>query len=234
MKHPFQKKWGQHFLRDPNIIRKIIRCLKPNENDVILEIGPGYGALTDMLQGKVHHIHSVEIDPLLIKQLKEKQYTNVSLYKADILKWNPNMLPEDIKIIGNLPYYISSPILFRLLVLPSWKKMVLMFQKEVAERIISEPGKKSYGRLSVMCQAYCHVKIEFTVSRDVFRPKPEVDSTVLICTPKDEDLPEISPFSNFEEKYSTFDQIFALIEPVLSFKIISMKGSPNLVVFIYF
>ena len=195
--HPFRKKWGQNFLRDPNIIRNIINCLKPDKNDEILEIGPGDGSLTDELHGQVHHIHGVEIDPLLIKKLQAKQYGNVILYRDDILKWDLGILPEDIKIIGNLPYYISSPILFRLLMMSNWQKMVLMFQKEVAERIISEPGKKSYGRLSVMCQAYCNVNIEFIVSRDVFQPKPNVDSAVLTFTPIDDDLPEISSFSDF-------------------------------------
>ena len=127
----------------------------------------------------------------------EKAYSDVSLYWADILKWNFSILPDGIKIIGNLPYYISSPILFRLLRIPNWLKMVLMFQKEVAERIVSEPGKKSYGRISVMCQTYCHVKIEFIVSQDVFQPKPNVDSAVLSFTPRSDELPEISPFSDF-------------------------------------
>ena len=197
VKHPFRKKWGQNFLRDPNIIRKIIRCLNPDKNDVILEIGLGDGALTDKLYGHVHHIHGVEIDPLLIKRLKDKQYPNVSLYGADIVKWDFAILPDGIKIIGNLPYYISSPILFRLLRISNWLKMVLMFQKEVAERIVSEPGKKSYGRISVMCQTYCHVNIEFIVSQDVFHPKPNVDSAVLSLIPRSDELPEISPFSDF-------------------------------------
>ena len=197
MKHPFRKKWGQNFLRDPNITRKIISCLKLDKNDVILEIGPGDGALTDKMHEQVHHINTVEIDPLLITHLTEKAYSNVSLYEADFLKWDFSILPDGIKIIGNLPYYISSPILFRLLRIPNWLKMVLMFQKEVAERIVSEPGKKSYGRISVMCQAYCHVNIEFIVSQDVFQPKPDVDSAVLSFTPRSDELPEMSPFSDF-------------------------------------
>ena len=197
MTHSFKKKWSQNFLRDPNVIRKIINCLKPEKNDEILEIGLGDGALTDQLYTQVHHIHGVEIDPLLIKQLKGKQYANVSLYEEDILKWNMGILPEEIKIIGNLPYNISSPILFLLLVIPGWQKMVLMFQKELAERIVSEPGKKSYGRISVMCQVYCNVNIEFIVSRNVFQPKPDVDSAVLSFYPKDVDLPDPTQFSSF-------------------------------------
>ena len=197
MKHPFRKKWGQHFLRDPNLITKIINCLESNNNDIILEIGPGDGALTDQLYQQVHHIHAVEIDPLLIDHLMGKLYTNVSLYQADILEWNLNLLPDNIKIIGNLPYYISSHILFRLLDNQNWQKMVLMFQKEVAQRITSPPGNKSYGRLSIMCQVYTLVNIEFTVPRSVFLPKPDVDSAIVTFKPINENLPDIAPFSKF-------------------------------------
>ena len=196
-KHPFRKKWGQNFLKDPNVITKIIKCLEPNNKDMILEIGPGDGALTDQLYKKVHHIHGVEIDPYLIKHLTKKQYPNVSLYEADILEWDFGALSEDIKIIGNLPYYISSPILFRLLGIQNWKKMVLMFQKEVAQRIISQPGKKSYSRLSIICQVYTNVNIEFTIPRSVFYPKPNVDSTIVTFVPIENNLPEIGPFSEF-------------------------------------
>ena len=194
-KHPFRKKWGQNFLRDNNTITKIIDSLEPNKNDTILEIGPGDGALTDILSKMAGYIHAVEIDPLLIKYLREKQYPNVTIYKADILKWDISQLSEGAKIIGNLPYYISSPILFRLLEKNTWERMVLMFQKELAERIVSKEGNKSYGRISVMCQVFCNVNIEFTVSRNVFQPKPDVDSSVLSFYPKDGNLPDIISFS---------------------------------------
>jgi len=200
MNHPYRKKWGQNFLRDPNIITKIIDCLQIDNKDVILEIGPGDGALTDQLSEKAHHIHGVEIDPLLIKRLMEKQHNNVSLYEANILEWDFSILPENIKIVGNLPYYISSPILFRLLNIQNWQKMVLMFQKEVAQRIVSKPGKKTYGRLSIMCQVYTNVNIEFTVSQSVFYPKPNVDSSIVTFTPKKNDPPELGPFSEFIKK----------------------------------
>ena len=195
--HPFRKKWGQNFLRDPNIITKIIDSLEPDKNDDILEIGPGDGALTDILINRVGHIHTVEIDPLLIKHLKEKEYTNVAIHEGDILEWDISQLPKGVKIIGNLPYYISSPILFRFLEIKTWERMVLMFQKELAERIVSQEGSKSYGRISIMCQIYCDVQIEFTVSRNVFQPKPDVDSAVLSFYPKDVDLPNPNLFSTF-------------------------------------
>ena len=195
--HPFRKKWGQNFLRDPNTVSKNIDCLKPGKEDTILEIGPGDGALTDLLSTLVKEIHAVEIDLLLVKHLQEKQYLNVTVYREDILDWVMNRLPGNIKIIGNLPYYISSPILFKLLESNNWERMVLMFQKEVAQRIVSRLGNKSYGRLSVMCQVFCNVKIEFTVSKNVFHPKPEVDSAVTTFRPKEGSHPEITSFSKF-------------------------------------
>ena len=200
MKHPFRKKWGQNFLRDQNIITKIIDCLNLKINDNILEIGPGDGALTNHIVEKVHTFHSVEIDPYLIKNLNKKEYHNAIFHEADILKWDFNILPNNIKIIGNLPYNISSPILFRLLEVKNWKRMVLMFQKEVAQRIISHHKVKSYGRLSIMCQTYCHVNIKFIVPRNVFEPRPKVDSAVVIFKRKIGNLPEIEQFSMFIKK----------------------------------
>jgi len=195
--HPFRKKWGQNFLRDPNTITKIIGVLEPGKNDIILEIGPGDGVLTDRLSKAAGNIHAVEIDPLLIKHLGDKQYHNVAIHEGDILDWDISILPEGVKIIGNLPYYISSPILFRFMGMSKWERMVLMFQKELAERIVSKEGSKSYGRISVMCQLFCDVQIEFTVSRNVFQPKPDVDSAVLSFYPKDIDLPDQKLFSRF-------------------------------------
>ena len=193
--HPFRKKWGQNFLRDPNTITKIIALLKPDKNDTILEIGPGDGVLTDRLSKTAGHLHAVEIDPLLIKHLNDKQYQNVTIHKDDILDWDISQLPKGVKIIGNLPYYISSPMLFRCLGILKWERMVLMFQKELAERIVSKKGSKSYGRISVMSQVFCDVKIKFVVSKNVFQPKPDVDSAVLSFFPKSGHLPDIITFS---------------------------------------
>ena len=195
--HPLRKKWGQNFLRDPNTIGKILDCLNPDKGDIILEIGPGDGALTDCLSPLVKEIHAVEIDPLLVKLLEEKIYPNVKLYGEDILDWEMNRMSGNIKIIGNLPYYISSPILFKLLESNNWTQMVLMFQREVAQRIVSHPCSKSYGRLSVMSQVFCDVKIEFNVLKNVFHPKPEVDSAVTTFQPKEGCHPEITSFSKF-------------------------------------
>jgi len=195
--HIFRKKWGQNFLQDPNTISKIIDCLQPCKSDNIFEIGPGDGALTDHLSEQTNEIHVVEIDPLLVTNLKNKKYLNVSIHEADILNLDLNQFKNEVKIIGNLPYYISSPILFKLLAWKNWERMVLMFQKELAQRIVFKHGNKSYGRISVMCQVYCNVKIDFIVSKNVFQPKPEVDSAVLTFFPRDGELPNFTTFSYF-------------------------------------
>jgi len=196
-RHPFRKKWGQNFLRDPNSIAKIVNIIEPEKEDIVLEIGPGDGALTDIMCHKVGHIHAVEIDPLLIECLNNKNYDNVTIHNSDILEWDLSNIPKDVKIIGNLPYYISSPILFKFLEMMNYQKMVFMFQRELADRIISKEGSKMYGRISVMCQVYCDVKIEFNVSRNVFQPKPDVDSSVLSFYPKKLSLPDPNIFSEF-------------------------------------
>ena len=198
--HPFRKKWGQNFLRDPNYIIKIIKLINLNKKDTILEIGPGDGALTDLIHKKVNNVHVVEIDPLLTDYLNNKAYGNVTVHRGDILEWDLSILPSDYKVIGNLPYYISTPILFKFLEKMNWKHMVFMFQKELAERIISKEGSKVYGRISVMSQVYCDIKIEFSVSKNVFYPKPSVDSSVLSFYPKKIKLPKPDLFSIFVKK----------------------------------
>ena len=197
MRHPFRKKWGQNFLKDPNTITKIINCLDIKNDDIVLEVGPGDGALTDELCRKNIPIHAIEIDPLLIDYLSEKKLPNLYLYHQNILEWDFSILSKNCKIIGNLPYYLSSPILFHFLNIQKWERMVLMFQKEVAERIVSTPNSKSYGRLSVMSQVYTNVNIKFIVKKNIFYPRPEVDSAVVVFSPKKNNLPDMDSFSKF-------------------------------------
>ncbi len=193
--HPFKKKWGQNFLRDPNTINKIISCLELNISDNILEIGPGDGALTKLIYKKVNKMTVVEIDPLLTKYLNDNNFHNVSVYEEDILKWDLKSLKTKVKVVGNLPYYISSPILFKILEWNHWSKIVFMFQKELAQRIVAKYGSKSYGRISVMTQVYSKPKIEFIVSKNVFQPKPDIDSAILSFNPLKNKLPDIKTFS---------------------------------------
>ena len=170
---PIKKSWGQNFLIDDNTISKIIKIIDPQNNDTILEIGPGHGALTGKLLSKCRKLYAVEIDPLLCKPLKDN-HKDLELFNEDILKWDHSNLVCN-KIIGNIPYNISSQIIFKFLNKYNWGTMILMLQKELAKRIISNKGSKEYGRISVMVQNFCTVSYMCDISKNVFHPKPKVD-----------------------------------------------------------
>ena len=196
-KIPIRKKWGQNFLNDNNIIRKIIKTVKPDKMDTIVEIGPGKGALTKILSQNASKVLAIEIDPLLFNYLENLKIENLYLYNCDILKWKlDNQAKGNIKIVGNLPYYLSSPIIFKFLNEQYWDEMTIMIQKEVAQRIISKPGSKNYSRISVMCQTFCSVNYQFDVSKNVFYPKPKVNSAVLRFKNKKNTL-SINKYSDF-------------------------------------
>ncbi len=184
MKIPIRKKWGQNFLIDPNIIRKIISVLNPEKNQNILEIGPGKGALTTKLVEMDLNISAIEIDPMLCEYLKDKKLNNVKIYNADILKFDVSMMPQDYMVIGNLPYNISTPILFKFMRELKWSKMVVMLQREVAERIISNHGNKKYGKISIMMQSFFNINLEFNIPKTVFNPQPKITSSLLLIKPK--------------------------------------------------
>ena len=195
MNHPFRKKWGQNFLQDPNFIKKIAACVHPDPADVILEIGPGSGALTRLIAGKASKIIAVEIDPLLIEPLKKNLPANVEVIQADFMKFEFDQIPAPYKIVGNLPYYITTPILFRVLENPGWERGVFMVQKELGERLFASPNTKSYGRLSVMIQAGALIHKEFTVPPTVFYPQPSVGSIVITMIPHERQGLEMKLFS---------------------------------------
>ncbi|NOZ09272.1 MAG: ribosomal RNA small subunit methyltransferase A [FCB group bacterium] len=184
MTHPFRRKWGQNFLRDPNYIRKILTELNPQPEDTVLEIGPGDGALTFALAPLVSTIHAVEIDPLLVKQLKRTAPKNIHVIEEDILNFDLDSLTGDFLILGNLPYYLTTPIIFKVINNDRWARAVLMVQQEVGARITSPPGNRIYGRLSVMVQTYTAVNSHFKVPSTVFQPKPKVDSVVISLRPR--------------------------------------------------
>ena len=178
---PIRKKWGQIFLIDKNIIKNIISIINPSKDDHIIEIGPGKGALTIPLSQIVENITAIEIDPLLTNFLLSKNISNLTLFNKDILKWNFTNTESDntIKVIGNLPYYITSPIIFKFLKNDIWDEMIFMVQKEVGKRITSESNCKSYSRISVVCQTFFEISYELDVSPNSFYPKPKVDSAIL-------------------------------------------------------
>ena len=172
MKIPARKKWGQNFLIDPNIIYKIISILVLKKEFHILEIGPGKGALTKKLSDIGNKITAVEIDPMLCRYLKDLNLKNVNIIKNNYV------------IIGNLPYNISTPILFKFMAEQGWEQLVVMLQKEVAERIVSKENNKKYGRTSIMIQSFFKVELKFNIPNTVFRPMPEIKSSLLSITPK--------------------------------------------------
>ena len=192
-KIPIKKSWGQNFLTDDNTINKIIKIINPTKNDTILEIGPGHGALTSKLLNLSKKLYTVEIDPMLYEMLKDK-YSHLDIVNEDILKWDNSKIKLN-KVVGNIPYNISSQIIFKFLP-GQWETMVLMLQKEVAKRIISSEGSKEYGRISVMVQNFCDVKYMCDISKNVFYPKPKVDSGILLFKKKNTSI-DIDKFSSF-------------------------------------
>lgn len=182
-----KKRLGQHFLHDKNIINKIINSFEIDKNDLFLEIGPGEGALTRPLVNKLENIILIEKDKDLIPTLANKfDSKNVQIINQDILKCDlSNIIKSNMRIIGNLPYNISTEIIFRLLPYSkNIKDLHFMLQKEVVDRIVAGPGTKIYGRLSIMTQVYFTVKKLFDISPNVFIPKPKVDSAYIRLVPK--------------------------------------------------
>jgi 16S rRNA (adenine1518-N6/adenine1519-N6)-dimethyltransferase len=182
MKHPIRKKWGQNFLKDKNIQHKIVDLLELSKEDNVLEIGPGYGALTQLISPLVNNLTAIEIDPLLVDELNQINLPNTKIIQKDFLEFNLNKLGKKVKCIGNLPYYITTPILFKVLEWNNWEKCVFMVQKEVALRLTSPPKNKIYGRLTIMAGLFGNVKFEFKVSSNVFIPQPEVESAIISIT----------------------------------------------------
>ncbi|MGF1670379.1 MAG: 16S rRNA (adenine(1518)-N(6)/adenine(1519)-N(6))-dimethyltransferase RsmA [Balneolaceae bacterium] len=186
-----KKSLGQHILRDRNIIRKITDSIPAKYSDLIIEIGPGTGALTEELVQNFENITVIEIDQRAVEVLEQK-FPGLDIIKQDVLKidWGPVLKTEkDIHLIGNLPYNITSQILFSVMDIRKYLSSVtVMMQKEVADRIIAEPGNKQYGILSVQLQLFSNPKILFDVSPNVFIPKPKVDSSVVQFTFGKEEL----------------------------------------------
>lgn len=182
--HPKQS-LGQNFLKDENVARKIVGALAPKRDDAIIEIGPGFGVLTAHLLQVARRVVGVEIDRHLLTALQQRfsGCDNLELIAGDFLKMElPSLCEPDtkVRVLGNIPYHITSPVIFKVLEARElMQDMVMMIQREVAERIVASPGCKQYGILSVFSQLHSVPKIAFYVSRNVFNPKPEVDSAVV-------------------------------------------------------
>ena len=177
------KRLGQNFLIDPNIVRKIVALAELNPSDHVLEIGPGRGILTEALCRAAGRVTAIEVDPRLHAYLETRQseLPNVELVCEDALVYPIESLPIGTVVVANLPYYISTPLLFRLLNQRGlFPRMVLMLQDEVADRLVAKPGGSDYGVLSVMAQYAAEITKSFRVSAQCFRPRPEVGSAVVV------------------------------------------------------
>lgn len=197
----FKKSFGQNFLTDTNILQKIVDTAEIDKNVNVIEIGPGIGALTEFLAENAAEVMAFEIDERLVPILEDtlRDYDNIKVINEDVLKAdlqtrvkefkNPNL---PIKVVANLPYYITTPILMHLIEskIP-FAEFVVMMQKEVADRISAEPNTKAYGSLSIAVQYYMTAKVAFVVPRTVFVPAPNVDSAILKMTRREQPLVEV-------------------------------------------
>jgi 16S rRNA (adenine1518-N6/adenine1519-N6)-dimethyltransferase len=198
MTHSPRKRFGQNFLHDHNIIYNILSSLQAKPDEHWVEIGPGLGALTEPLLNLGLRLDVVELDRDLVVLLKDKfkQYNHLQIHSADALKFNFSALAKDnekLRIIGNLPYNISTPLMFHLLDNASCiEDMHFMLQKEVVDRICAAPGSKKYGRLSVMMQYYCATELLFDVSPESFDPVPKVMSAIVRLIPHQQPPVEVN------------------------------------------
>lgn len=185
--HRARKRFGQNFLHDPAIIQRIVDVVNPQQQDHIIEIGPGKGAITKLILERVDKLDVIEIDRDLVNALKTSLGNDkrLNIHEADALKLDLSQFAQtDLRIVGNLPYNISTPLLFHLLTYKDCiKDMIFMLQKEVVNRICAEPGNKQYGRLTIMLQYYCDVESLFTIKPGAFSPSPKVDSAIVKLTP---------------------------------------------------
>jgi len=188
-----RKKFGQHFLFDKNILKKILACSNVTADDMVVEIGPGLGSLTNIIAQRAKKVIAIEFDKKLIDRLKDNVASspNVEIIRADALKFPYESITGHFKVVANIPYYITTPLLFKLLeykeTIPT---MTLLMQKEVAKRVVASPGSSDYGVLSISAQVYTKPVLKFQVSRKAFSPPPDVDSAVVHF--------EVSPVPRFD------------------------------------
>ncbi len=204
--HKARKRFGQNFLHDPSVIQRIVDSIAVKPDDNLVEIGPGKGAITALLLAKAKALQVVELDrdliPILLAQFAN--HPGFKIHQADALKFDFAALhqPEQpLRIVGNLPYNISTPLIFHLLSLGTQvRDMHFMLQKEVVERMAASPGGKSYGRLSVMTQYHCQVDSLFDVPPECFVPQPKVESAIVRLVP-------MVPSANVAQDIKLLDKI---------------------------
>lgn len=203
MHHIPRKRFGQHFLQDKQVIHHIVDVIAPTPLQHIVEIGPGQGAITLPLLKKIGALDVVELDRDLIPALKSrcKDKDGLSIYQADALNFDFSQLAQDgrpLRVIGNLPYNISTPLIFHLLTFSNLiLDMHFMLQKEVVQRLAAYPGSHAYGRLSIMVQYHCRVTSLFDVGAYAFNPPPQVDSSVVRIVPYREKPYQATNYTHF-------------------------------------
>ena len=196
-----KKHLGQHFLVDQHYIARIVAAIRPEPDDLMVEIGPGPGALTRPLLDTLQHLHVVEFDRDMVARLQaELPADRFTIHQADALGFNFGALGTDLRVVGNLPYNISSPLLFHLAEFAAGiRDMTFMLQKEVVDRMAAAPGTPDYGRLSVMLQVRFAVAKLFTVPPGAFLPPPKVDSAIVRLVPLPADAVPYDDYRLFAE-----------------------------------
>ena len=197
--HKARKRFGQNFLQDTRIINDIVNAVRPQPGDVVIEIGPGLAAITGPLAKKLDKLHVVEIDRDIVSRLKTLPFADkLVIHEGDVLQFDFNSVAGKKKIVGNLPYNISTPLLFRLSeVADDVADMPFMLQKEVVERMTARPKTNDYGRLSVMLQYFFEMETLIDVPPESFDPAPKVDSAVVRMIPAKHRIGETQDFGHF-------------------------------------
>lgn len=204
--HRARKRFGQHFLVDHGVIDEILNAIRPSGDDTIVEIGPGQAAITAPLLQQAGHVHAIELDRDLAAALRQKYAgeTRLTIHEADALRFDYATLGDGLRIVGNLPYNISTPLLFHLL---DYRERIVdmhfMLQKEVVARMAAEPGSKAYGRLGIMLGCYFAVEALFDVERHAFSPPPDVTSAIVRLVPLPPGTYEINDPSTMSKLVAT-------------------------------
>lgn len=207
--HQPRKRFGQHFLKDPYIVQQLVVAIRPKVGEHLVEIGPGMGVLTEALLPAVGQMDAVELDRDIIPKLEKHCLTlgKLRIHSADALKFDfcsLRLQNELLRVVGNLPYNISTPLMFHLLEqAPCIKDMHFMLQKEVVDRLAAKPSTKDYGKLTVMIQYHCQVESLFAVPPNAFSPAPKVDSAVVRLIPYSHPPVTVSNKGDFEKIVST-------------------------------
>ena len=208
MKHVAKKKFGQNFLKDASIIHAIIQSIQPLQDDLLVEIGPGLGALTKPLLEKTKHLFAIELDRDIVNWM-QNQYSknNITIFNEDVLNFNFYQFDQKIRIVGNLPYNISTPILFKCIEnIKIIADLHFMLQKEVVDRMIAAPSSSEYGRLSVMLQYYFAMEHLVHVPKESFDPEPKVESSFV----------RLIPHHNYPFVASNIDQFGKIVKEAFS------------------